>query len=46
MYRATKKRDELGLHLKKEIGHVHIADNISFKKVNEIFEKIIRNATK
>ncbi len=45
MYRATKKRDELGLELSKEIGHVHIADNISFEKANEIIEKIIRNAT-
>lgn len=46
MYRATKKRDELGLQLSKEIGHIHIADNISFEKANEIIQKIIINATK
>jgi len=46
MYRATKKRDELKLQLSKEIGHIHIAYNISFKKANQIVQKIIKNATK
>lgn len=46
MYRATRKRDELGLQLSKEIGHIHIADNINFEKAIEIVQKIIRNATK
>ncbi|MCG8893142.1 hypothetical protein G1K97_10390 [Tenacibaculum finnmarkense] len=45
MYRATRKRENLGLNSSKQIGHIHIADNVSFQKANEIIKKIIYNAT-
>ncbi|MFV0531012.1 MAG: hypothetical protein ACK5MD_06200, partial [Flavobacteriales bacterium] len=45
MYRSTRKRDELGLSNNKAVGHIHIADNISFEKAIEIITKILKNAT-
>ena len=46
MYRATRKRDELGKHNSKAVGHVHIADNLEPSKFLEIMTKTINNATK
>lgn len=46
MYRATKKRDEMGQHNLKAVGHVHIADNLNPNKFLDIITKIVKNATK
>lgn len=46
MYRATKKRDEMGLHNSKAVGHVHIANNLNPKEFLDIITKIIYNASK
>lgn len=46
MYRATRKRDEMGLHNSKSVGHIHISSDKSPNEYLEIIAKIITNATK
>jgi len=45
MYRATRKRDELGMQNIKGVGHIHINDSLDFKQVLNILTKIVTNAT-
>lgn len=45
MYRATRKRDELGMYTIKGVGHIHINDSLDFEQVLKILTKIVTNAT-
>ncbi|WP_294963909.1 hypothetical protein [uncultured Flavobacterium sp.] len=46
MYRATRKRDIMGMKNLKAVGHVHIADNLNSDQFLDVITKIIINATK
>lgn len=46
MYRATRKRDEMGPHNSTAVGHIHISSDKSPNEYLEIITEIITNATK
>ncbi|ELY2018231.1 hypothetical protein SL053_002149 [Flavobacterium psychrophilum] len=46
MYRATRKRDEMGRHNDKAVGHVHISSKMEPEEYFDVMTKIITNATK
>lgn len=46
MYRATRKRDDMGMHNIKAVGHVHISSELNSEKYIDIIKKIVDNATK
>lgn len=46
MYRATRKRDEMGRHNDKAVGHIHISSKMLPEEYFDIMTKIISNATK
>jgi len=46
MYRATRKRDMLGLNKAKQIGHIHIDKSLQQNDIHDILTKIIQNAHK
>ncbi len=46
MYRATRKRDEMGFNSTKGVGHVHISSKRFPNEYFDVITNIITNATK